>query len=152
MASEISKNYAVILKRLKEKIRNARLKAVLTASAQLLEIYWEIGKVIEEQEKADGWGAKTIDRLSVDLKIEFEDMKGLSPRNLRYMRDFYLAYPVSEIWQQPVAKKEPVNNQSSAIWQQLVAKLPWGHHTVIITKAKTLEERTFYIQKCFENS
>jgi predicted nuclease of restriction endonuclease-like (RecB) superfamily len=144
--------YNDIVLLLKEKIRNARLKAVLTANAQLLEIYWEIGKVIAEQEESEGWGTKTIDRLSVDLRVEFEDMKGFSIRNLRYMRDFYKAYPFPQIWQQLVAKTETTDIQSISIWQQLVAKLPWGHHTVILLKAKTLDEKIFFIQKCVENN
>lgn len=144
--------YNDIVLLLKEKIRNARLKAVLTANAQLLEIYWEIGKVIAEQEESEGWGTKTIDRLSVDLKTEFEDMRGFSIRNLRYMRDFYKAYPLPEIWQQAVAKTGTTDIQPVAIWQQAVARLPWGHHTVILIKAKTLEEKIFYIQKCVENN
>jgi len=145
-------NYNQIIVTLKEKIRNARLKAILTVNSQLLDIYREIGKVIAEQEKAEGWGAKTVERLSVDLKTEFEDMKGLSPRNLRYMRDFYLAYPVPDILHQTVAKIKNPEKEPSAILQQAVAKLPWGHHIVILTKAKTFEERSFYIQKCIENS
>ena len=86
-------NYQHILSSLKEKIRQARLKAALTVNAQLLSIYWEIGVTILNQQKEEGWGAKVIDTLSFDLKLEFADMKGLSVRNLKYMRAFADAYP-----------------------------------------------------------
>ncbi len=145
-------DYNDIVVLLKDKIRLARTKAVLAANAQLLEIYWEIGKVITQQEQIEGWGTKAIERLSVDLKTEFEDMKGFSSRNLRDTRDFYKTYPFPQIWQQAVAKSEFTENQDDVIWQQLVAKLPWGHHTVILLKAKTADERSFYIRKCVENN
>jgi predicted nuclease of restriction endonuclease-like (RecB) superfamily len=102
--SELDKSYGLILQDLKEKIRQVRLHAALVVNTQLLKMYWEIGRTITEQQKKMGWGAKIIDRLASDLKIEFEDMKGLSPRNLRYMRDFAKAYPGFTIWQPPVAK------------------------------------------------
>ncbi len=164
--------YQQILNGLKEKIRQARFKAALTANAQLLAIYWEVGKTIIQQEKEEGWGAKTIDRLSADLRVEFEDMKGFSVRNLRYMREFAKAYPHFSILQQAAAKleqatkpkKQPkilqnkstklavLKNYDPAILQQAVAKLPWGHHQLILDKVKHEQEKYFYIQKCIENS
>ena len=140
--------YNQILAALKEKIRNARLQAVLSVNTQMLKMYWEIGDAIAQQQKEEGWGAKVIDNLAHDLRSEFNDMKGLAPRNLRYMRDFALAYPgfttiqeaftrLSEseqkaIWQPLVAKIEPsvkkgkkkaASKTEKAIWQPLVAKI-----------------------------
>jgi predicted nuclease of restriction endonuclease-like (RecB) superfamily len=158
--------YQLILNGLKDKIRQARFKAALTANAQLLAIYWEVGQTIIQQENEEGWGAKTVERLSVDLRTEFEDMKGLSVRNLRYMREFAKAYPRFSILQQPAAKsrQQPkvlknktaklivLKNDDPAILQQAAAKLPWGHHQVILDKVKNEEEKYFYIQKCIKNS
>ncbi len=80
---------------MKKKIREARLKAAFSVNHALLKIYWEIGNTISHQQDARGWGAKTVDTLSRDLRAEFTDMKGLSPRNLRYMRDFAVAIRIS---------------------------------------------------------
>lgn len=93
MGSELFENYAGVLHGLKEKIRNARLRATITINYELLKVYWEIGDAVVKQEQSDGWGSKTIEKLAKDLRTEFPDMKGLSPRNLRYMREFALAYP-----------------------------------------------------------
>ncbi|HSH64802.1 MAG TPA: PDDEXK nuclease domain-containing protein, partial [Bacteroidia bacterium] len=98
-----------------------------------------------------GWGSKIIDRLAADLKFEFPSMKGLSPRNLRYMRNFALAYPQFVILQKPAAKTQDADNQTVAILQQAAAKLPWGHHQLLLDKVKNIEERSFYILKCAEN-
>lgn len=102
-----SKTYLLVLNNLKEKIRAARLKAAITVNNLLLWIYWEIGYTINQQENEEGWGAKTVERLAIDLRLEFPDMKGLSTRNLRYMRDFALAFPEFTILQRAVAKLTP---------------------------------------------
>ena len=145
-------NYQLILNALKDKIRQARFKAALAANAQLLAIYWEVGQTIIQQENEEGWGAKTVERLSVDLRAEFEDMKGLSARNLRYMREFAKSYPRFLILQQAAAKLKTEENNENTILQQLAAKLPWGHHQLILDKVKQEKEKYFYIQKCIENS
>ena len=80
MDQELSTKYQIVLNELKEKIKRARIKAAFTVNTELLKIYWEIGKTISEQERNEGWGAKTVDTLSRDLRAEFNDMKGLSPR------------------------------------------------------------------------
>ena len=158
MGSELDKSYGQILQDLKEKIRQARLRASVVVNAQLLQVYWEIGQTILEQQSKQGWGAKIIERLAADLKIEFEDMKGLSARNLRYMRDFAKAYPHQSIWQLPVAKLQDTEHQETGIVQpavaqleKLVGQLPWAHNIVLLDKLSTVEERLFYAQKCIQN-
>lgn len=155
------KDYGQIIQNLKEKIRQTRLRAAFTVNAQLLQLYWEIGNTILQQQKQEGWGTKVIGRLVADLKSEFPDMKGLSERNIVYMQTFAGAYPDFSITQQPVAKlirrktitQQPVAElETGQFLQHPAAKLPWGHHVVVLDKLKTIEQRLFYIQKCAENS
>ena len=113
-----NKDYQTLLNGLKEKIRQARVKAILSVNFYLIQVYWEIGNTIAQQQQAEGWGAKTVDTLSGDLKAEFADMKGLSPRNLRYMRDFATAYPHFPFSQEPLPKLG-----DDAILQPTAAKL-----------------------------
>lgn len=103
-------------------------------------MYKEIGSIIANQEKKAGWGAKIIEKLSDDLRAEFEDMKGLSPRNLRYMRDFALAYPGFPFLQGELAKSD-----SGSILQGELAKLTWYHHITLLDKVKDAKIRAFYI-------
>lgn len=152
MANSFSKNYMDVLQDLKEKIRQARLRAVVAVNNELLSVFWEIGNTIRKQEKAEGWGTKTVERLAKDLKIEFPDMKGLSPRNLRYMREFVVAYPRFTILQRSVAKLDNnTKTQPFTILQQSVAKLPWSHNCTLLDKLKQPEERLFYAQKTIQN-
>ena len=149
--------YQQILNGLKEKIRQARFKAALTANSQLLAIYWEIGNTILEQQKIEGWGAKIIDNLSLDLKLEFPDFKGLSVRNLKYMRSFAEAYPDFLFVQQAAAqiktrkKSAPAivqgelaqleTNASPSFVQAALAQLSWYHHITLLDKVKDAETR-----------
>src|SRR5688572_5895787 len=106
--------YPQILEEIKAGIRQARLKAVLSANAQMLYLYWQIGKTILEQQQQANWGDKVTEQLADDLKREFPDMKGFSLRNINYMRQFAAVYPDFTIVQQPAAQ------------------LPWGHHMLLI--------------------
>ena len=85
---ELPAGYAAILADLKDRTRAARLKAGLAVNRELVLLYWRIGRQILEQQRFEGWGSKVIDRLSLDLVREFPEMKGLSSRNLKYMRAF----------------------------------------------------------------
>jgi len=171
MASDIESKYVHTLNNLKEKIRVARQRASIYVNSELLNVYCEIGKTIADQEISEGWGAKIVESLSKDLKIEFPDMKGLSPRNLSYMRDFAKAYPHFPFLQAPLAKMENVqidnnetsilqatlaklqinDNQTNVISQAPLAQLTWYHHITILDKVKDVETRIFYIQKTIEN-
>jgi len=61
----------LFLANLKERIRRARVKAVLSANRELILLYREIGRMILERQRKEGWGAKVIERLSRDLRQEF---------------------------------------------------------------------------------
>ncbi|MFN3197442.1 MAG: DUF1016 N-terminal domain-containing protein [Bradymonadia bacterium] len=96
----IPSNYSALLSDLKACIHGARLRATLAANQALTLLYWDLGRAILERQAVEGWGAKVIDRLSKDLQRAFPDMKGLSPRNLKYMRRFSEAWPERSIVQQ----------------------------------------------------
>ncbi|QEC75870.1 PDDEXK nuclease domain-containing protein [Mucilaginibacter ginsenosidivorax] len=142
----LPESYKDTLIALKNKIRRAQTKIVLTANVQLLAIYWEIGEFICHIEKQKDWGSKIIDQISADLKDDFPELKGLSPRNLRYMRNFFVNWPqLSLLRQNGIA----VDN---LILQQPVAKLPWGHICILNDRIKSDEERNFYAAKTAENN
>jgi predicted nuclease of restriction endonuclease-like (RecB) superfamily len=67
------------------------------------------------------------------LKNEFPDMKGFSPRNLKYMRKFAAIYPGIQIV------------------QQAVAQIPWGHIIRLMELVTDTKERDWYINKTIEN-
>lgn len=143
--------YFHVVNNLKETIRQARIKASNAVNTQLLQLYWYIGTTILNEEKSAGWGAKIVDKLAKDLRFEFSDMKGLSARNLRYMRDFANAYPHFSMLQDDLAKFQPSENKATTILQADLAKLSWYHHITLLDKVKDKEIREFYIRKAIKN-
>jgi hypothetical protein len=68
---------------IKARVRAAQIRAGLAANRELLVLCWNIGRMILDRLKAEGWGAKIIDRLSQDLQNEFPGQQDFSPRNLK---------------------------------------------------------------------
>jgi predicted nuclease of restriction endonuclease-like (RecB) superfamily len=135
MMNEIinSRDYITFLNDIKKDIQTSRFKAALSLNKELILLYWRIGKGILDRQQQQGWGSKIIEQLSLDLKHDFPQMKGLGIRNLKYMQRFS-----AEI-------------QDFEIVQQLVAQIPWGHITHLLDRVNSMETRLWYIQKTIEN-
>ncbi|MBD1865014.1 PDDEXK nuclease domain-containing protein [Trichocoleus desertorum] len=129
----IDENYTAFLRSLKERIRQAQIKAALAVNNELILLYWQIGREILNRQQQEGWGTKVIERLAQDLKREFPDIGGFSSRNLKYMRAFAEAYPDEQIV------------------LRYAAQIPWRHNQALLDKLKNLEQRLWYAQKSFEN-
>ena len=125
--------YADWLADLKGRIHTAQQRATLAVNRELVLLYWQIGRDILARQAAQGWGAKVIERLAHDLRAAFPEMKGFSPRNLKYMRAFAEAWPDTEFV------------------QQAVAQLPWGHNLVLLDRLNTETERRWYAAKAVEH-
>lgn len=127
-AGDMPTSYFDMLGEIKQRVQQARLRAVLAANAATVLAYWDVGHVILARQEKEGWGAKVIDRLSTDLREAFPDMQGFSPRNLKYMRAFAAAWPDAEIV------------------QRVVAQLPWKQNIALLDKLKSPTERLWYAQ------
>jgi len=126
-------DYPAFLQSLKERIRQAQVRAALSVNRELVLLYWQIGREILNRQEQEGWGAKVIDRLAQDLRQAFPQMKGFSPRNLKYMRAFAQAYP------------------EEAFVQQAAAQIPWFHNCLILDRLKDPAEREWYIRACIQH-
>lgn len=125
--------YDDFLHDLKERIRAAQVHAALAVNRELVLLYWQTGRDILERQRQQGWGAKVIDRLSIDLRSAFPDMKGFSPRNLKYMRAFAEAYPNEQFVQEPLAQ------------------ITWYHNITLLDKVKDPIEREWYVSKTIQH-
>ncbi len=167
--------YAPLLADVKARVRTSQVRAALAASAEMIALYWQIGHLIARVQEKEGWGAGVIPRLAADLHAEFPEMEGFSERNLGRMITFAREYPDAfSILPQPVAKLEltsgdakvqqPVAQLSGSeivpqavakladagsrpILQQVAAKLPWGHHVILIERVKNRADRLWYMQQ-----
>ena len=122
-------DYVQWLAEIKNRVLTARQRAALAVNAELVSLYWHIGRDILQRQAAQGWGSKVIDRLGRDLREAFPEMKGFSRANLMYMRTF------AEAW------------TDFEIVQQSVGQLPWGHNVLLLNRIKEQEARLFYVQK-----
>jgi hypothetical protein len=97
--------YKDLLSEIKSRVRNAQNRLATVANTELLVLYWDIGRLLVDRQKMEGWGAGVLRRLATDLKNELSNQQGYSERNLKLMTQFFRKYPgLFEIGQQPVAQ------------------------------------------------
>ncbi|MGB1316014.1 MAG: DUF1016 N-terminal domain-containing protein, partial [Chitinophagales bacterium] len=115
-------DYKNWLVELKQKIRNSQLSATLAVNAELIMLYWDLGKQIVEKQEEAKWGSGFLEDLSKDLKKEFPSIKGFSATNLRYCKQFYSFYNDFLIHQQPVDELKPKDQIEIENWKYLICK------------------------------
>ncbi|MBF0377348.1 MAG: DUF1016 family protein [Desulfamplus sp.] len=146
--------YTGLLATIKNRIRSAQTRAILSANSELIRLYWEIGQMIDSRQKKEGWGAGVITRLAHDLHNELPEEKGFSERNIKRMLAFYREYSSLELVPQPVAqlKSIPKVPQTEAVFPaDIILSLPWGHHSVLIEKVKDHKTRRWYMEAVLKN-
>lgn len=137
-------DYERFISALKNRIQTARLSASRVVYREMILLYWDIGSSIVEKQKLLSWGDSVVEQVAKDLRRAFPEMTGLSPRNLRNMKQFYLAYADEAIWQQAVAKLG--GGQVVVFLRQLVAEIPWGQNLHILNKVTGPAARLYYLQ------
>ena len=113
-----------LYRQIRDVLTQARARAWQAVNFEMVACYWEIGRLIVEEEqrgaaRAD-YGKRLIRDLSKRLSMEFG--KGFEKRNLWFIRSFYLAYP-------------KVN--------ALRSELTWTHYRILL-RVETSEARAFY--------
>ena len=115
-------------------LKNSREQVLRTVNSAMVKTYFEIGRLIVEDEQKGferaEYGKETLKNLSVRLTKEFG--KGFSQRNLEQMRQFYLVYSIS----QTVSAE---------------FKLSWSHYLVLM-RMENLNERNFYEIEAINNN
>ena len=98
----------------KERIRSAQYEALRAVNKELVGIYWDIGRIIVEQQTDAEHGAAMAEQLAKDLRTEFPGISGFSRRNIFYMLEFYIVY------------------RDDKRVQPLVAQIGWTHNLMIL--------------------
>ncbi len=146
--------YATLLADIKQRVRRAQVRAMLAVNAELIRLYWDIGRVIDERQQQEGWGAGVIPRLARDLHNDLPEEKGFSERNIKQMLAFYREYAQLSFVQQPAAQieTEPKVPQAAALFTaELILALPWTHHAILMAKVKDPATRHWYMQAALEH-
>jgi len=126
----LEKDFRELMANIKNEIKISQRNTMLEVNKNLIVLYFKLGKIISENVQ---YGNSFIKDVSTSLKLEFPNIKGFSERNLRSMKLFYDEYKDDEKW------------------QQLVAKLTWGHNLLLIEKFKDKEIRKIYATATIEN-
>ncbi len=125
-------SYLSLLRELKERIRSAQLAALRSVNRELIDLYWDIGRLIVQRQQGETWGRGVVESLAADLRTEFPGVTGFSAANLWRIRGFYEGYRHDE-------KLAP-----------LVREISWSKNLVIFERCKVSEEREFYIRRTQE--
>ncbi len=164
----VNADYVEWIGSVKQRFQKAQTKAVLQVNTAMLEFYWEIGRDLVSMHPEDKWGKGIVRQFALDMREAFPQEKGFSETNVKYMKlwyDFYYQRVVigqqlvdqfeNLISHQDSCKIESEKNQQIATrlnMPELFGKIPWGHHILIITKTKNLNEALFYINKTIEDN
>ena len=113
---------------IKEVLEQARAQSYRAVNFAMVPAYWNIGRIIVEEEqkgktKAD-YGKQLIAELAKRLKADFG--KGFDQSNLWHMRSFYLSFPILD-----AVRRE----------------LTWTHYRLLL-RVERQEVRQFYLDEC----
>ena len=121
-------NYDLFLSDILNEIQMARINAVNETVKVMTKLYFTIGEIIVSKQKKFGWGSSIISKLADDIKSIENTTVGFSLTNLKYMRQFYLAY------------KDKEN------LLQATLNIPWGQNILIMQKIKVENEKQYYLR------
>lgn len=166
----IDANYPQWLQQLKERYRQAQIKAASRVNEELLRYYWQLGADIDARGDENRYGTGFFEMLSRDLQQLMPEAEGFSESNLKFAVRFYRMYAVSaENRQQTVNESQIIESQADTNREQVVPdftgsnceqlvhesckaiddaifRTPWGHHILILKKVKgDLHKALFYV-------
>jgi predicted nuclease of restriction endonuclease-like (RecB) superfamily len=134
--SEISRHadYRQALIAIKQRIQTSQTRAVLAVNAELLGLYWDIGRQLEAWQRERAWGSAVVEQMAQDLQASYPGMKGFSRSSLFAMRQFYAFFsPQFEVVPQPVGQ------------------MPWWHVRTLLAKIKSVDLVLLYARACTEH-
>lgn len=127
-------------------LNDARQRVVQTVNHTMVLTYFEIGRMIVEEEQSGneraGYGKQLLINLSKDLSKEFG--KGFSEDNLSNMRRFYLVY--SNKISETVFRKSEIGQTMSHEF-----RLSWSHYLKLM-RIDDEAERGFYEVESYKNN
>lgn len=157
-------NYAQAVTAIKQAIQVCRYRMARQVNSEMLGLYYSVGKYISLNSRNAQWGSNAIQMISNQLQQELPGLKGFAERNIRRMRQFYEAWVDQFEIHLPLATEfdiTPIETdiQPFTFRSPLAAKIDeedircflavgFTHHYSILSQAKDVDERWFYIRKC----
>jgi predicted nuclease of restriction endonuclease-like (RecB) superfamily len=110
---------------LQRQVRASHAAAFRAVNTEMIALYRVIGRTLLDRQRQDGWDAAATERLGVELRAAHPAMRGMSPRNLRYMQ------AMVEAWPDPAAQPQ-------------LEHLPWEHIQVLLDEVEDAPARDWY--------
>ena len=123
------RGYAALLRKIKQRVLIAQQRVIYAANEEMLRMYWDVGEMLQQSQDDEGWGKKTLQRLSVDLKNDYSEIKGFTVRNMQYMVQFFNEYNFT----------------------LPIKYLDWTHNLVLINQVKDIRARYWYMVQSITN-
>lgn len=131
-----------IILELKAAILQSRYQAARLVNKELVLLYLNIGKKINENAEKMVWGNKVLEQISTELQHELPGLRGFSAANLKKIRVF------ASFWNERFPIGSTLSNQlPNPLESDVFFSVSFSHHYLIASKSKTTEEAAFYIQK-----
>mgnify|MGYP001636698012 CR=1 FL=1 len=115
-------------------IEDSRNNALKKVNEELIRMYWKVGEFLSKEAENTAFGDAYIDSVAKEIQDAFPGIKGFNRRGLYRMKKFYETYCNDEFV------------------TTLLTQISWSNHLAIMSKAKTAEERHFYITLCIKES
>lgn len=115
-------------------IESAKQRAMKAVNAELINMYWEVGKYLSSLVAESSFGDKVIDEVAAYIAENNPTIKGFNRRGLYRMKQFYEIYKDDEFV------------------SPLVTQISWTNHLLIMSGSSSPEERRFYIQLCIKEN
>lgn len=115
-------------------ISQSRENALKRVNEELINMYWKVGEFLSTEAKNASFGDSYIDSISAEIQAAFPGIKGFNRRGLYRMKKFYETYKDDEFV------------------TTLLTQISWSNHLAIISKAKTEDERHFYLTLCVKEN
>ncbi len=125
---ELEKQFTEVI----QLIKKARYKALKTVNTELINLYWQVGEYISKRIAAEQWGKSVVLKLAKYIEKREPDLKGFSDKNLWRMKQLYEAY-------KDFPELAP-----------LVREISWTHNLIILSGAKSIAEKEFYLKLCIQ--
>jgi predicted nuclease of restriction endonuclease-like (RecB) superfamily len=109
-------------------IKTAKDRILKTVNTEIIDLYWQIGKEVSEKTNNGGWGKSVVEGVYNRIGGNFRNISGVCPQNIWRMKQFYETY------------------KDSQILSTLLRELSWSNNILVMSRAKTDEERLFYLR------
>ena len=115
-------------------ISQSRQNALKKVNEELINMYLRVGEYLSKESAKASFGDAYIDSIAEEIQDAFPGIKGFNRRGLYRMKKFYETYKDDEFV------------------TTLLSQISWSNHLAILSKAKTEEERHFYISLCVKEN